>query len=252
MAARAVAVPAGVRLTPARIAALASVGKACVRVSRWPDLRVVTTGDELVEADAPVLPHQIRQSNGLAIRAALLAKGFGEAALRHTPDDEVSLRHAVRDGLEGDLLILSGGVSRGRTDLVPGVLKAEGVSEVFHRVAQKPGKPLWFGVLEGGPAVFGLPGNPVSVLVCLYRYVIPALERASGRESAEPLRLTLAEEPRRHGELTLFLPVRRRGAEAHLLPSRGSGDFLSLVPSDGFVEVRPDTSLPAEVDFHPW
>lgn len=244
---------AGVRLRPPDIAVLASLGKAEVRVAALPKIAVVTTGDELVAVDAPVLPHQIRQSNGPAVRAALRQHGYADVSLDHVPDDEARLRHRLDAALaEADVLVLSGGVSAGKFDLVPTLLGDLGVREVFHKIRQKPGKPLWFGTTERGQAVFGLPGNPVSALVCLYRYVLPSLDASAGRTNRSPETALLARLPRRKNDFTLFVPARREGLEVHPVPSNGSGDFLSLLPSDGFAEVSADVTEPGPVPFFPW
>lgn len=244
---------AGTRLRPPEIAALASLGRAEVRVAALPRIAVVTTGDEVVAVDAPVLSHQIREANGPAVRAALRRHGYAEVALVHAPDDEAPLRRRLGDALGGaDVLLLSGGVSAGRFDLVPKLLGELGVREVFHKVRQKPGKPLWFGSSERGQAVFGLPGNPVSTLVCLYRYVLPFLAASAGQKARPPEAALLARLPRRKNDFTLFVPARREGLAAHPARSNGSGDFLSLLASDGFAEVSAEVAEPGPVPFFPW
>jgi molybdopterin molybdotransferase len=139
-------------------------------------------------------------------------------------------------------LILSGGVSMGKFDFVPKVLRQLGVREIFHKVAQRPGKPMWFGTGPEGQAVFGLPGNPVSTLVCLIRYVLPALSAAAGAASMPHERLALRSPVNFDLPLTLFMPVcvepdqwGRLWAEPR--PTNGSGDYMSLVGTDGFVEL---------------
>lgn len=244
---------AGVQIRPTHIAALASLGRDEVRVAALPRVAVVTTGDELVAVDAPVLPHQIRESNGPAIRAALLQHGYADASLGHVPDDEARLRRRLQAALaEADVLLLSGGVSAGKFDLVPALLSELGVREVFHKIRQKPGKPLWFGATARGQAVFGLPGNPVSALVCLYRYVLPFLAASAGQTAPSRHTVLLARLPKQKNDFTLFVPVRREGLEAHPVPSNGSGDFLSLLPSDGFVEVTAEVYEPGPVPFYAW
>lgn len=240
----------GSRIGPAHIAALAALGKATVRVSARPRVAVVTTGDEVVPVDTVPLPHQIRQSNGPALRAALA--GRAAVALDHAPDDADALRDRLGAALEtADVVLIAGGVSAGRFDLVPGVLAALGVREVFHKVRQKPGKPLWFGVAPHA-AVFGLPGNPVSALACAVRYVVPFLDRAAGLADAPRRVVRLSELPRRKNDFTHFVPVRLDGLDAHPVPSNGSGDFLSLVASDGVAEVSASVHEPGPVPFVRW
>ncbi|MEP0546947.1 MAG: molybdopterin molybdotransferase MoeA [Rhodothermales bacterium] len=244
---------AGTRLRSPDIAALASIGKAEVRVAALPQIAVVTTGDEVVAVDAPVLPHQIRESNGPAVRAALHRHGYPDVQLDHVPDDEAQLRHHLGAALdEADVLVLSGGVSAGKFDLVPKLLDELGVREVFHKIRQKPGKPLWFGTAARGQAVFGLPGNPVSALVCLYRYVLPFLAASAGETPRPPETARLARLPRRKNDFTLFVPARREGLDAHPVHSNGSGDFLSLLASDGFAEVAAEVEQPSPVPFYSW
>jgi molybdopterin molybdotransferase len=250
--AEAVLMERGCMLGPTHVAALASVGRAEVLVAALPRLEILTTGDELVAVDAPVLAYQIRQSNGHAVRAALVQAGYREITLEHVPDSPDSIRAALEAAItRTDVLLVSGGVSAGRFDLVPKVLGDVGVREVFHRVRQKPGKPLWFGTADDGRPVFGLPGNPVSALVCLYRYVLPYLASCAGATvSAETA--VLSHLPRRKNDFTHFVPVKREGTAAHPVPSTGSGDFLSLLPSDGFVEVANDVVEPGPVPYHSW
>jgi molybdopterin molybdotransferase len=132
----------------------------------------------------------------------------------------------------------------GRFDLVPQVLEELGVRAVFHKVAQRPGKPLWFGVAPSGAAVFGLPGNPVSTLVCLRRYVLPALFASLGRQPPLPERIAVGSEVTVKAPLTFFLPVRLEQDDwgrtwAMPAPTNGSGDFTALAGTDGFVELPP-------------
>ncbi len=240
----------GTRLLPTHVAALASLGRGEVQVAAFPRVAVVTTGDELVAVDAPPEDHQIRQSNGHAVRAAL---GEAVKSLEHARDTEEELRGALGRALEtADLVVVSGGVSAGRFDLVPRVLEGLGVTEIFHRIRQKPGKPLWFGVRgEDGPGVFGLPGNPVSALVCLCRYVIPWTEAGAGAPARQEW-VHLETLPPRKNDFTLFVPVRKTQGLAHPVPSNGSGDFLSILPSDGFAELAAEVTGPRTVPFFPW
>lgn len=243
----------GERLTAPHIAALASVGKASVRVAAQPRIAVLTTGDELVGVEAPALPHQIRQSNGWALRAGLVGGGYPDVTLNHAADDAPALRRALGAALErADVLVVTGGVSAGRFDLVPETLGALGVREVFHRIRQKPGKPLWFGTSAEDRAVFGLPGNPVSALVGLYRYVLPFLDRSVGAGPIRPPWVILTDLPVRKNDFTHFVPVRREGLDARPVRSNGSGDALALLASDGFVEVAPGMSAPGPTRFYPW
>ncbi len=236
---------AGTRLAAPEVAIAASAGMARVRVSHQPALAVISTGNELVEPGEPVLPHQIRRSNVYGILAALRGHGFQRVADDHVRDEAETLKSRLRFHLDThDVLILSGGVSAGRFDLVPRVLAELGARRIFHRVAQRPGKPLWFGIAPTGAAIFALPGNPVSTLVCLARYVIPALFAAMGQTPAQPERIALRKSFDVATELGSFLPVRTEVDEAGRAwavprPTNGSGDFVALGGTEGFLELPP-------------
>lgn len=236
---------AGSRLGAAEIAVAASAGMARIRVSAQPRIIVISTGNELVEPGDPIETHQIRRSNVYGVMTALRARGFSRIADDHLPDELTALTRRLRVHLDTqDILILSGGVSMGKLDLVPSALASLGVKEIFHRIAQKPGKPMWFGVAPSGTAVFALPGNPVSTLVCLARYVMPALYTAMGVQTPVVEKISLAADYESTTALTTFLPVRVRGDEwgmyrADPAPTNGSGDFLALTGSDGIVELPP-------------
>ncbi len=238
---------AGTRLGAPEIAVVASAGLATVSVSRRPSLVVVSTGDELIEPGEPIAEHQVRRSNAYAVVAALREHGFGNVGDDHLLDNEAMLQERLARHLrERDVLILSGGVSKGKFDFVPKVLKSLGVAEVFHQVAQRPGMPMWFGVGPRGQAVFGLPGNPVSTLICLIRYVVPALSAAMGARLPAPEPVALASPIRRGRPVAWFVPVAlqcdAQGARCALprMPS-GSGDFLALAGTHGFMELPPRT-----------
>lgn len=236
---------AGTRLKAPEIAIIASAGLASVRVSRQPRIMVVSTGDELIEPGQPIAQHQVRRSNAYAVVASLRGYGFEEVSNAHIPDDEGLLReHLMRDLAASDVLILSGGVSKGKFDFVPKVLKEIGVEEVFHRVAQRPGMPMWFGMTRLGCAVYGLPGNPIATLVCLVRYVVPALMTAMGTQRSWPVPVALASPINRGRTMASFVPVQARydAQGRHVAEPRipnGSGDFLALAGTDGFVELPP-------------
>ncbi len=248
--------PEGVILTPSRLGAAAAFGATSLTVAYSPSVAVLATGDELVDPSKQPSPNQVRRSNPYAVEAALRARRFDRVALLHSRDEPGRLRRAV-EGVLGkcDVLILTGGVSMGKTDYVPGVLKELGVTPVFHKVRQKPGKPFWFGVAPAGPGsasrpVFALPGNPASVLVCLYRYVLPALREAMGGAPEPLLRAVLEEPAPAPGSLSQFRPVSVRPLEsgalgAAFVSNQGSGDFSGWSRCDGFVELAAGESLPA-------
>jgi molybdopterin molybdotransferase len=240
---------AGALLRAPEIAVAASAGMSRIRVSSQPTILVVSTGNELVEPGDPILDHQIRRSNSYGVAAALRQRGFLRVADDHLPDEMATLLERLRLHLHThDVLILSGGVSMGRYDLVPKALEELGVRLVFHRIAQRPGRPMWFGITEGGPAVFALPGNPVSTLVCLVRYVLPALYQAMGLREQRSERIAIAEAVEFKASLTSFLPVSVEYDDwgrpwAVPRPTNGSGDFSSLAGTDGFVELPPGPNV---------
>jgi molybdopterin molybdotransferase len=238
-------VSAGVRLHAPEIAAAAGAGMARIRVSSQPMLAVISTGNELVEPGEPVLAHQVRRSNAYGIVAALRERGFQRVADDHIDDNPTELKDRLHFHLQThDVLVLSGGVSMGRYDLVPQVMQELGVRAVFHKVAQRPGRPLWFGMAPSGAAVFALPGNPVSTLMCLARYVLPALSASLGEQPLAPERMALGAPVTVTPPLTYFMPVRVQQddwgrAWAMPAPTNGSGDFSALAGTDGFLELPP-------------
>jgi len=236
---------AGMRLGAPEVALVAGAGMPRIRVSAQPTIIVVSTGNELVEPGDPIEAHQVRRSNAYGIVTALRQRGFQRIADDHLPDDFDTLRRRLRVHLDThDVLILSGGVSMGKLDLVPRALAELGVREVFHKIAQRPGKPMWFGIGASGTTVFGLPGNPVSTLVCLARYVVPGLYAAMGEAPRAPEKIAIAAPIEVKVALTSFMPVKLQGDEwgrnwAHPCPTNGSGDFAALSGTDGFVELPP-------------
>lgn len=233
--------PVGTRLSPAEIAVAASVGCATLRVETRPRVAVISTGDELVDVTETPLPHQIRRSNGLMLVAALAQLGM-TAQEFHLPDNRPLLTARLHDLLnEFDVLLLSGGVSAGKKDFVPEVLAELGVQKHLHQVAQRPGKPFWFGTAGDGTAVFALPGNPVSTFLCYLKYVVPFLKHAEFRMlNAEWASLT--ETVTFKPDLTYFVPVTTQFNEtgqrlARPLKGSGSGDFANLLDCNGFLEL---------------
>src|SRR6187399_2307101 len=236
---------AGTRLSAPEVAIAAGAGMARLRVSAQPMIVVISTGNELIEPGEVIEPHQVRRSNAYGITAALRQHGFARVADDHVRDDESEITERLSFHLRThDVLILSGGVSMGKLDLVPKVLEKLGVNLVFHHVAQRPGKPMWFGVSQSGPAVFALPGNPVSTLVCLSRFVLPALRAAMGQASSESPRIALTAPFEVKAPLAFYLPVKLKSDDwgrtsAEPCPTNGSGDFTSLAGTDGFIELPP-------------
>ena len=236
----------GTRLTGREIAVAAACGAARLLVAKQPKLAVVATGDELVEVEAAVAPHEVRRSNDHALRAALIAAGYPLVERFHLHDMRHEIEHQLWHILaEFDAVLLTGGVSKGKFDYLPAELEKLGVTKIFQGVAQRPGKPFWFGLTKEGKPVFALPGNPVSAYTCLHRYVLPALAQASGLPPAPERLVALAAPVTFKPPLAYLLPVRlTSGPRAELLatpdPSNTSGDFAGLVGTDGFVELPED------------
>jgi len=251
----------GAPVSPMDIAIIASCGLDAVQVSRSPVVRVISTGNELVPPGRPVAPHQIRMSNGPALVSMLSNRGFTDVGHEHLADKPDLLKRRLAEHLdEANVLILSGGVSMGKADFVPQALQELGVQPVFHKISQRPGKPMWFGIGPREQAVFALPGNPVSSLICCRQYVLPALLQASGRESAPVRYAILTEDVGFQLDLTCFLPARVAymddgSVNATPVPTNTSGDFASLGGTDGYVELlREENEFPAGsvVPLHLW
>lgn len=251
----------GIRIGPAELAILTIGGRADVAIGRWPRIALVSTGDELVEPGQPLARTQIRASNDRALGGALRARGFARLSRALLPDDPAVLEQRIGElWRDSDVLVLSGGVSMGEFDHVPRVLAALGMRLVFHKVLQRPGLPFWFGVAPDGKPVFALPGNPVSSLSCLVRYVIPGLWQALGAAPLPPPQVALAAGFDFAPDLGCLLPVRLvAGADgtrrAQPCPTNTSGDFTGLHGTDGFVELpRGQDHYPAGyvADFWAW
>jgi molybdopterin molybdotransferase len=212
---------------PAVIALLATLGQTTVTVERVPRIGLLTTGNEVVPPGDPIGPVQIRNSNRWLLESALKKSGAGLASIVHAPDDPAVLRAAIDKGLEHDILILSGGVSAGDADYVPGTLATAGVRQLFHRVAMRPGKPVWTGVGPRGCMVFALPGNPFSCLVNMILLIRPYLQACYGLAAPEPLGLPLAVSRKKRSPLDEFFPAGLHGVPAALTPVtlNGSGDI---------------------------
>ena len=231
----------GARISPMDIAIIASCGLTDVEVSAAPTIRVISTGNELVPAGKTIEPHQIRLSNGPAMIAMLEQHGYSNSEHDHIVDDPKTLKQRIAEHLDtASVLILSGGVSMGKADYVPEVLNELGVEVVFHKVSQRPGKPMWFGMGPDGQAVFALPGNPVSALVCCRQYVITALDAAAGLREAAPEFASLAQAVTFNPKLTCFLPVNLVsgvGGQTLAMPvhTNTSGDFAALSGTAGYM-----------------
>jgi len=223
---------AGTRLGFAQLAAAAQVGAANLTVYRKPRVAILSTGDEVVDFTATPGPFQIRNSNSVSLLAQVALGGGDPVLLGNAKDTHDSLRARIASGLQADALVLSGGVSAGKYDLVEPVLREFDAQVVFDAVAIRPGKPVVFAICQGKP-VFGLPGNPVSTMVTFELFVRPAIEILSG--TAPPplpfIEATLTQRLSEKSGLTHFLPARAEYGE-HVsvtpLPWQGSGDIAAM------------------------
>jgi molybdopterin molybdotransferase len=229
----------GTRIRPQEIGLLAAVGRTSAKVQRAPIVAVVCTGDELVSPDVKPGPGHIRNSNGPMLLAQIQRAGGTPRFVGIARDEPSHLRELIADGLQSDVLLLSGGVSAGKLDLVPGVLAELGVQPLFHKVAIKPGKPLLFGVM-GSRLVFGLPGNPGASMVCFELFVRPAIR---GLMALDPgprmVKATLTKDfPYRTDRLT-YHPARLRLTETGWTIEPvgwfGSPDLRGTSPANAFV-----------------
>lgn len=228
---------------PAEIGVLASVGKSEVLVKKLPKVCVVSTGNELVAVSETPLPHQIRRSNALSLCAALQKENI-EAISIHLKDDKAAIKKELSQILQTyDVVLLSGGVSKGKFDYIPEVMESLEVRKVFHRVAQKPGKPFWFGIQPAlKTIVFSFPGNPVSTFANYHVYFVPWLYRSLGIEIPRE-EVVLGGSIQVYPPLTRFVQVKTENKKGILRASpvreNGSGDLTSLALSDGFICLRP-------------
>lgn len=233
----------GIVLLAAEISLLASVGKNEVRVASMPKAAIISSGDELVAVTATPEEHQVRRSNTYSLEAAMKQQGW-QGIQYHLEDNKVAMIQSLVEILSiSDVLIISGGVSKGKFDFMPEALEAAGVKKLFHQVSQRPGKPFWFGKSADGKIVFALPGNPVSTFMCYYRYILPWLWKSLG-VATEVRHAVLAEDYSFKPALTYFLQVsiRHENGTAKAYPDSGggSGDFANLKNVDGFLELPKD------------
>jgi molybdopterin molybdotransferase len=259
----------GALLRPIEIAILAEIGRGVVAAIPRPRLAVLPTGNELVPIAEKPATGQIRNSNGPLLTSAADRAGGEAIELGIARDSHEELRSWIEQGLAADVLVLSGGVSAGKFDLVPSVLGELGVEQVFHKVSLKPGKPLWFGIKEDGDRrvlVFGLPGNPVSSFVCFELFVRPAIAAMAGRgfEGPPSVQARLSHPFDHAGGRAAYLPAQlslsgsedlkatatihrfdgsaeaRAGLLVEILPWHGSADLVTLARANGLARLSDE------------
>lgn len=230
----------GIRISPAEVALIASVGKSQVAVKQLPRVAIVSTGNELVDVNEIPQPHQIRRSNSYALQAAFQRHGCTSTPF-HLQDDQDEITNGLNKIIEQhDVIVLSGGVSKGKFDYVPDALNKLGIEKHFHKVRQRPGKPFWFGSRDN-KTVFALPGNPVSTFMCFYRYIEPWLFNSLGLSAPEQKAQLNSDFEFKDDNLTYFLQVALKNSDGRLIatpiPGGGSGDFANLKDVSAFMEL---------------
>ncbi|MDT0539702.1 molybdopterin molybdotransferase MoeA [Croceitalea sp. P059] len=248
----------GIQISASEIGVLASVGKAVLKVKKNPRISIVSTGDELVNVHEFPKAHQIRKSNSHTLKAALIDKGIASEMV-HIPDEKVKTKEVISKLLlTSDVILLSGGVSKGKYDYLPEVFEELNITKVFHKVKQRPGKPFWFGSHEESKTtVFGFPGNPVSTFANFNIYFLPWLDKSLMGVVKKEITVILEEEFENTTDLTRFirakLVLKNGKTRAQLIEGNGSGDLTSLTKSDGFLKVPPNKKCikGAKVSFLP-
>ena len=238
----------GIKISAAEIGVLATVGKAKVSVKKLPSVAVISTGNELVDVDKTPLPFQIRKSNSHSL-ISLLENEKIKGNIHHLLDEPSTIKSTLENLLKNyDVLLLSGGVSKGKYDFLPEAFDSLGVEKVFHKVLQRPGKPFWFGKHQDyHTTVFSFPGNPVSTFVNYHLYFKSWLNKILATDTHQ-FAVFLEEPYTNNTDLTLFVGVKIRILEgklmANTISSSGSGDLLALSRADGFVKILPKEELP--------
>ncbi|MEM7109077.1 MAG: molybdopterin molybdotransferase MoeA [Bacteroidota bacterium] len=249
-------IPERTRLSTAEIGVCATVGKKYLKVAALPKAVIVSTGDELVEIDQLPLPHQLRQSNVYQIKMALKDRGL-TVETNHVNDHLEAITEKLASWVNHyDVIILSGGVSKGKFDYLPKALEMIGVSKKFHGVRQRPGKPFWFGMYQNKCALFAFPGNPVSSFVCAQRYLNYWLNLCLGLKSNNQPSALLKEDVVFKPDLTYFLEVKiefNEQAQLMATPAKGngSGDLANLVDTDAFIELPRGKELFRKGEIYP-
>ena len=215
------------KIGPVEIAIAATVGKAHIEVESKPHVHIFSTGDEIVGLHETPADHQIRSSNVMMLKSVLLSKGF-KANSSHLADSAEKIKSSVDKALESnDIILLSGGVSAGKKDLIPGVLAEAGFETIFHKISQKPGRPLLVATRPDGKVVFAFPGNPISTLTCFWVYFLPWVSGEWPEYQVKEIKFL----PKPSAELDQWIPVENGEVLAH----NGSGDLINWSRADGLV-----------------
>ena len=232
----------GQLVTPAIISLAASVGKTHLLVKKMPKVVIISSGDELVDVHETPSPYQIRKSNSYTVKAVLQQHGL-QPDILHIPDDpEITKAQIQQCLLNYDVLLLSGGISMGKFDYIPQALEDLRAEKIFHKVAQRPGKPFWFGRYQDKALVFAFPGNPVATFMCLHRYFLTWLNTTLGLAEQSPVYAVLAKDFKFQPPLQYYLQVKlNSNLQGQLIASpvegNGSGDFANLADTEAFLEL---------------
>ena len=233
----------GAKIGPVEIAIAATIGKTQLSVFKKPTIAIFSTGDEIVTVHEKPSAHQIRSSNSVMLEAVLKSHGFS-TTVAHIQDEISIVEKSLASALEKhDILLLSGGVSAGKKDFIPEVLEKLGFKALFHKIAQKPGKPLYVGNRKDGKIVFAFPGNPISTLTCFWIYFLPWLLGNQLILATMPV----VNMPPSNPKLDQWLPVKIKAGQAEILKNNGSGDLIHWTFADGLVWQKAgstDQSLP--------
>ncbi|MCY4523604.1 MAG: molybdopterin molybdotransferase MoeA [Halobacteriovoraceae bacterium] len=249
----------GVKLTSPSVALIAGQGYREAVVYKYPKIAIVSTGDELIDPGEKCENWQIWRSNSYGIYSELSSLGYSDSDIAsfHVGDDQIKIFNLLSDLLQSyRILILSGGVSMGKYDFVHTVMNDLGVKKIFHKIKQKPGKPMYFGVGADNQNIFGLPGNPVSALICMRRYIISGLEAVLGRP-VHQYNAVLNQEIKFKKDFSLFKAVVVKSDDdgrlmADPISSNGSGDFSTLGGSDGFLQLPSNKTIYKKGEVYPY
>ena len=243
-------VPDGSYLGSAEVAIAASVGQTELSVIKQPRILLITTGDEVISPEEIPLQHQIRRSHSAAICGSIHNHRLGKITHTHVPDTAEALEESLRDGLgKYDIILLTGGISMGKFDYVAPVMESLVGSPLFHGIAQRPGKPFAF--WPGSTPVFALPGNPVSVMACLARYILPALRKMGGLQW-QPQTLLLAKNTTWNAPFPGLVASHITKNQLHAAPPRNSGDYSALAGAQGICELPSTSPAGTPLRFYPW
>ena len=247
----------GQLLNATELTIAASCGATDLKVSALPRILIITTGDELVAPEVTPLPHQIRRSHATALDTLITGMNLGSVDSLHVADDPSALEEAITDALPAhDIIILTGGISRGKYDYVAPVLKDLLGAPHFHGIAQRPGKPMAFWKNPNSPLFFALPGNPVSVMACAARYLIPSLKEILCGAPAKTTTLAATGSFHCSPHFTSLTACRMKNGRIELVPPSNSGNFLALAATNGIAELPGKLAgkelLNQPAAFYPW